>query len=363
MEEKVIVSRNDSGEISLAELMLKLHEWYNYLLSKWVIVLISFLFGGTLGFTYVCFKKTLYKATTTFVLDDANDDAQSNRGAGIMSMISTNGGSEGIFQGDNILELYKSRIMIKKTLLTNVVYNNKRELLIERYIVFNKMREKWAKVPDLKNIQFKPVKFGSARIGFTRLQDSILGVIVEDINKSYLKVTKANKKLNLIRVDVEAPDEFFAKTFDEEIVKNVSKFYINIKLKTLLKNVAILQKQTDSVQQILNHAIYSSAVITDATPNLSITHQEQLTAPVQRAQLTRETNKFILVAMITNLEFFRISLKKEAPLIQIIDRPVFPLEITKMDSILGAIIGVLILGFLTIFSLLLKKEILKVINI
>ena len=340
-------------EISLKEIILKLREWWRYLLSKWLVILIAGIIGGLIGLAYAFYKKPVYTATTTFVLESGDGGGASlGQYAGIASMVGIDlgGGGGGIFQGDNIIELYKSRTMIEKTLLTEIEYKNEKQLLIDRYIEFNKLREKWTDKPELKNVQFK-----SQAEGFNRIQDSILGETVKDINKSYLTVGKPDKKLSIIKVEVKSKDETFAKVFNEQIVKNVNDFYVQTKTKKSLENVAILQQKTDSVRAVMNGAIYAAASVSDATPNLNVTRQVQRAAPIQRSQFTAETNKAILGELVKNLEMSKMALRKETPLIQVIDKPILPLEKNKFGILAGIIIGGILFGFLTLLVLFIRK--------
>ncbi|RZM02040.1 MAG: lipopolysaccharide biosynthesis protein, partial [Pedobacter sp.] len=180
--------------------MLRFQEWYRFLLSKWLVILTIGLIGGILGFTYAYFKKPYYIATTSFVLEESGSASSSLGGlGGLASMVGVDigGGGGGIFQGDNILELYKSRAMIEKTLLTEIVVDNKKQLLVDVYISFNDLRNEWDN-SELRNIHIK------ASSASNRLQDSLLGVIVSDINKNYLTVSKPDKKLSIIKADVTA---------------------------------------------------------------------------------------------------------------------------------------------------------------
>lgn len=346
---------SSDDEISLKELILKIREWYRYLLSKWVTIVGFGILGGILGFAYAYTKKPIYTATTTFVLEEGEKGGGLGQYAGLASMVGIDlgGGGGGIFQGDNILELYKSRSMIEKTLLTTVDYQGKKQLLIERYIDFNKLRESWAKKPELAKISFSSIE--QRTTNNERLRDSVLGVIVNDINKNYLRVAKPDKKLSIIKAEVKAQDEFFAKAFDEAIVKNVNDFYVQTKTKKSLANVAILKQKTDSVRAVMNGAIYSAAAVVDATPNLNPTRQVQRVAPVQKSQFTAETNKAILGELVKNLEMSKMALLKETPLIQVVDEPVLPLEREKFGKVKGMVLGGLLAGFLTVMVLLVKR--------
>ncbi|WP_233138245.1 Wzz/FepE/Etk N-terminal domain-containing protein [Mucilaginibacter sp. MD40] len=131
------------NEITLKELIFKVKDWWEYLCSKWIRILIFSVIGAVLGFTYALFQKPLYTATTTFVLEAGESGGRLSQYAGLASMVGVDLGGQdgGIFQGDNIIELYKSRKMLEKTLLTSVVINNKRQTLMQYYIEFNKLKK------------------------------------------------------------------------------------------------------------------------------------------------------------------------------------------------------------------------------
>ncbi|WEK19654.1 MAG: lipopolysaccharide biosynthesis protein [Candidatus Pedobacter colombiensis] len=361
--ENIINDQNDFSEISLKELLLKVRGWWRFLLSKWLIILFCGIVGGLLGFGYASLKKTIYTATTTFVLEDGGSGGNGigNLG-GLASMvgIDVGGNSGGIFQGDNILELYKSRTMIEKTLLTTIEFESKSQLLIDRYLDFNGFREKWSEVPELKNIQF--IKKDNEGIKHTRLKDSIIGLIVNDINKNYLSVVKPDRKLSLIKVEVKSKDEYFAKAFDDQIVKNVNDFYIQTKTKKSLENISILQGKADSVRAGMSGAIYKAAEVADATPNLNPTRQTQRIAPIQRSQFLAEANKAVLTELVKNLEMSKMSLLKEAPLIQIVDQPVFPLKQETTSRIGYFLVFFMCFSIVSIFILCFRRFFINAIN-
>ena len=344
----------ESEEVSLKELIIKLQDWWRYLLSKWLIILIIGLIGGVLGFFYAKSKKPVYTATTTFVLEDEKSGGGLGSLAGLASMagVDLGGSGGGVFQGDNILGLYKSRTMVEQTLLTKVSIGGKLQLLIDRYIQFNELRDKWAEKPALKDLIFIE---HSLLAQPSRLRDSVLGAIVLDLNRNYLSIAKPDIKLSTIRVEVKSNDEIFAKAFNDALVKNVNEFYVNTKTKKTLTNVQILQNKTDSVRSVMNGAIYTAVAVADATPNLNPTRQVQRIVPAQKAQFSVETNKAILAEMVKNLELTKMSLLKETPLIQVIDAPVYPLRIDKFGKARGIILGGLVFGFLTVIFLVIRK--------
>ena len=350
---------NDTDEISLKELILKIQEWWRYLLSKWMIILAFGLLGGALGFWYASTKKPIYTATTTFVLEDEKlGGGGLGSLAGLASMAGVDVGSGGgIFQGDNILQLYKSRKMLQQTLLTSITVDGKVQTLLERYIQFNELNEKWQEKPELLKLKFKADSLieGNVFLKPDRLRDSLITTIVNDISKSYLSVVKPDKKLSIIKVDVKAKDEIFAKAFNENIVKNVNDFYLQTKTKKSIQNVQIMQRKTDSVRAVMNGAIYSAVAVADATPNLNPTRQVQRIAPAQKAQFSAETNKAILGSLVQNLEMSKVALMKETPLLEVIDEPIYPLQKEKFGYAKGIIFGGLLFGFLAILYISISK--------
>ena len=334
--EKIIT---DADEISLKEVIIRMQEWKKYLIVKWRTILIIGLVGCVIGFVY-SFRKPVYKAELSFAIQDDNSSLSGGLGAaaGIASQfgIDLGGGNVGgAFSGDNLLELLKSRSMIENTLLTPVEMYGKEQTLAHLYITFNKFNEKWKDVPLLKNVDFLP---GEDRSKFTLQQDSILGIFYKTIKKKNLIVEKVDKKLSIINVKVESKDELFSKYFTETLMKTVSNFYIDTKTKRSTQNIAVLQRLTDSVRNELNSAIKDVASTSDVNPNPNPALQI-LKVPSQHREVDVEANTTMLTELVKNLELSKIMLRKETPLIQVIDRPILPLEKSQLGKLAGLILG------------------------
>lgn len=337
-----------SSDITLKDIILTSKKWYYACISKWVKILLSTLLGSIIGLGYALYKKDIYTATCTFVLEDTQNGGALGQYGGLASMIGIDMGANGggVFQGDNILELYKSTLMITKTLLSPANTPNN-QLLIDRYLDFSGLRTK------LRVSNKNDLVFYRDQKKFNRFQDSVLDVIVKDLNKGSLLIEKPDKKLSIIKVEVKSTDEIFAKEFTDQIVKNVNDFFIQTKTKKSLQNLEVLQHQTDSVKAVLNDAIYKTTAVSDATPNLNTTRQI-LRVPAQKSQLSAEANKAILVELVKNLELAKVSLRKETPLIQIIDKPSYPLDIDKQSKIKSALIGGIVVASLFVLIIIFK---------
>lgn len=346
----------EDDEISVKELILAVQGWLSYLLSKWKVILIIGILGGIVGLGYSVLKKPLYTASTTFVLE-GNDVGKGGLGglSGVAAMAGINLGGDvgGLFQGNNILELYKSRRMLEQTLLSKA-NPDKDELLIERYIAYNEIKDDWKDQPELLNLDFRrdPETLDSLT---HRLRNGAISSFVNAIRSDVLLVEKIDKNLSIIKVDVTSPDEVFSKVFNETLVRKVNEFYVQTKTRKSTDNIVILEQKVDSVRAVMTGAIYSAARVSDATPNLNPTRQVQRIAPTQEAQFSAEANKAILSQLLQNLELTKMTFLQEQPLIQLVDTPVYPLKIERVGKIKGIVIGGFFFAFLAVFSVILRK--------
>ena len=100
----------DSDEISLKELIQKIKEWVGYLITKWKIILLAGILGGSIGYIYAYRQPITYKAVLTFALEEDKGGGGGSLG-GLASSFGFDLGSSGggAFAGSNLLELMKSR--------------------------------------------------------------------------------------------------------------------------------------------------------------------------------------------------------------------------------------------------------------
>jgi hypothetical protein len=349
----MVNEQKPKDEISLKELIEKGRDWFSYLLSQWKIILLAGFVGAVLGLTYSFVKKPIYTATLSFALEDEKVGGGLGGALGLASSFGLDLGISGgnIFSGSNLNELFKSRKMVEQTLLTPVLVNDKFISLAEMYIQNAEWRDKWVDKPKFKNIEFLP---SPDRKHFTRVHDSILGVIYKDLLKNSLTVGQKDKKVDIISMDVSSNNELFSKYFCEALARQVGEFYVATKTKKARANMAILQKQTDSIRGELNGAITGVAVANDNTfglnPALNVRR-----VPSARRQVDVQANTAILTELVKQSELAKVTLRKETPLIQVIDRPILPLKIEKIGKIKGGVLGGIIAGILIILVLMFKR--------
>ena len=341
-----------NDELTFKEIVSRGRGFWEYIVSRRKIIFKAMLVGAVLGFGYSFFKQPVYSASLSFALEDKSSGGLNSLSIDSPFGIDLVGGANGgAFSGSNLPELFLSRNMVERTLLSEVVFDKKKISLAEMYIQNKGWRNKWENNPQFKSIQFLPTL---TREGYTRVQDSILGVIYDDLSKANLTVSQKDKKNGIIVINAKSKNELFAKYFTEALAKQVSDFYIDYKSKKARENVSILIKQTDSIRGELNSAITGVAVSVDNTFNLNPALNVRRT-PTARKQVDVQANTFILTELVKQTELAKVALRKETPLIQVIDSPIMPLKNDKTSILFGVILGSIITLFLSLLFLMFKN--------
>jgi hypothetical protein len=342
-----------TDEITLKELITKGMEWFRYFKSKWKMIALGGVVGALIGFVIAYVDEPTYKAELTLALEEK---AGGGSYAGLAGQfgIDLGGAGGGVFSGENTIELMKSRNIIEKALLTTVEIDGRRELLINRYIEFNKWREKWeTKRPDLAAITYSE---NEDRSSFGIKKDSLLYGVYKIIKKKNLLIEKPDKKLSIIKVTMTCKDELFAKYFTEILVDAASNLYIQTKTKKSKLNLIILEAKLDSVKNELDKNIYGAASSKDQNLNV-IRAKGNVTSAKQQLNIQVLTTMY--GELVKNTEMAKYSLMREEPLVQVIDRPILPLDKSRLgyifSLIIGALLGVVIAMFLQIVFLVKSK--------
>lgn len=310
-----------NDEISFVKLLIKLKKNSIYTLKSWKILTVCTIFGVLIGWIFSNFEKETFTAELTFTIEN---DKPLYLGGNLTSILGFDlGGSsnEGVFSNDNMLELFNSRRMIEKTLLSKVP--NQNQTFADLYCVSEKIKTKYS-FPLFTSKSKKTLK-----------QDSILGEIYSEIKLNYFKIKHVTN--NILELELKYKNELFAKYFLETLANVVSNDYNEMKTKKSKMNMLALQNQVDSVKNVLNNQI----------------NESQLNKNSKMNQIEIEINSKLLSELIKQSELSKVALRKDTPLIQIIDNPILPLKTNKTkvfnNIILGGMIFFLISYLLIMF--------------
>ncbi len=339
--------KNDHIEesISISFIVDSIKDWVSFIFSKKRIIIRGTIIIMILIISYNYIKSPVHYARTTFVLD--NDTSSGSMGdlSSLASLAGINASSfieaSSLFQIDNIQELYRSSSMLKNTLLSSAKINDKEILIIERFAKAEKLINKWRKL-GINLEDFKNKKL-------SRLQDSLIKESIKLIKKEYLLVDKLSRKTTILEIGFIHKDELLAKSFNENLVSIVNKFYFDTKTLKTGANLEILKKQSDSVKNVLNESILVLAEKDQNIPYLNALDKISL-IPYQKAMIDVQVNSAIYGEIVKQLELAKVTHRNNMPLIQIIDKPILPLENSRWKLLktffLSFIIGVssIILG-------------------
>lgn len=316
---------NSISTMQIADLFDAVAIFFSYVKTKllWLLYTLLFIVSCSLVYYFVL-QKPKYEAITTFILEEKTSAV----GGGLSGLASQIGvdlggltGSIGLFAGDNILDIIRSRSIIEKVLISKVDSSKglQSETLVDLYINWNNLHQKWADKDDLAKINYLTYSNNKS----TRLQDSILFVVYEKINKNNLIVERANKKGSIFEVKTIAGNEVFAKLFTERLVLETIKMYLNIKTGTATRNIQRLENRADSLMNLLNSKSFRSATLQVLDANIAY---KTSSVPVEVSQREKTVTYALYTEVVKNLEASRMALASQTPVINLLDNAKYPLE-------------------------------------
>ena len=352
---KILKMKQEKDEISIVKVFLQIKEWYAYIIPKWKRIFLIGLLGSVLGLTYSLIRKPVYIAELTYALEDGKTTTGLGSLASSFGFDMGGAGNTGAFSGINLMELFMSRSMVEKALLNPVEFEGKKMSLAELFIQEHKWRESWEDEKDLININFLP---NSDRNLYTRAQDSILGEIYLNLRKKDFLVIQKDEKVAIGTVITQSTNECFAHNFTLSLEKTVSSYYLESKSKKARENLKILEFQTDSVRNELNTSLTNVAIANDNTFGLNPAFN------IKRVQSTKkqvdvQANSAILAELVKQTELAKVTLRKETPLIQVIDKPILPLQVDKVSKLKSILLGFILFSFFYIIRIIVKKIVSK----
>lgn len=340
-------------EFSFKQLIDKRREDLKFLYRFRGKIAVAMLAGCILGALVAWIKPVTYTARLTFVVEDVKAS-----GGGLISALAGQFGfdmgamanSGSVLAGDNVQELLRSQKIIKQTLLTPYS-NNLNYTLADRYAEAYKLKKKWKNSEKIGKI----ISFPSQEKKYTRLQDSLLQVIIKNIVEEELSVIKTDKKLSFFEINATFQDEKLAQLFCSRLIDKATEFYINTKTSRLRANVDRLQKRADSLTRMLNRKTYSASqanqILLDLNPAYSVAN-----AGIEVQERDKMVSATIYSEVVKNLEVSKTMLIQETPTFQIVDEPELPLKKNRLKYPLAIAMGAVLVSFLYAVLLLLLKK-------
>jgi len=293
---------------------------------------------------YLNSANTTYEAKLTFMTNEKTSSSLSN----LMSMASNFGFSSGESEelsSDKLVELLKSKRIVSTALLSEVKIDGRTDRLINFYCEEFDC-DSFFDVDSLSN-----VKFHSRRLSdLSYAQNKKLHDIYSEILKSYL--TAESSQNGIISINCNTVSESFSKEFTEKLISALSSFYVSKTVERQRTSKRLVQEYADSVNVELSNAEYQLAQWKDK--NFRTTKSKGY---LEELRLLRKVENLALMysESLKNLEIAKFELLNNTPVLQIIDRPSYPLEKKKPNRLLYLLIAAfLTLAFTTILITVMK---------
>jgi hypothetical protein len=324
------------------------------LIKKWWWFLITGIVFGIVGIYYTSTKKPVYESRLTFALDAGSDNGGLSGALNLAAQFGFGFGSGGsMFDGDNIIEIIKSRRIIESVLLSSENFKGKPVTLIDYYLELSGTRKRFDEKPLLKNINF-PVGLQSSQ--FTYLQDSILNSIFLEFSSDNIIADRPDKKLSIYELRVKTADEKLSKIFTDRLIESASAFYTEITSKKDRETLEILEQRVGSLKDNVGTSVDIKAAIQDANVNAAFAAAQ---AQGIKQQFNMQAYGEAYKEMFKTLEMARYQYLKKIPLLQIIDKADYPMKRVKPSKIRGgllfSVIGCILLLAVLSASLFFKK--------
>ena len=338
------MSNTPQQTIKYPELKVLVGQFFKYALSQYKLFLIVCTVTAALGLVYGKLQLHTYKATSTFIVEDKSG----SRGGGLSGLASQfgidvgglTGGGAGLFDGDNILEIMKSRNIIEKVLLTKREdeLTKKTQTFADFYLSIGSLKERLAsKGINPAGLHFSSLEEDSKH---SYMQDSVLYIMFTEINKN-LVVEKKNKKSSIITLELVSGNQVFSKEFSDALIRQTSELYIDIKTGNLSKSINKIQKKADSLQTALNSRNDIRNYINLSVPNEGVARDKTVSGTLYGE-------------VVKNLETMKLSLINQTPVIQVIDGAKYPLSDQKLPARYFLLIGFAVGFVLSLFYIVFK---------
>jgi hypothetical protein len=323
-------------EITLTDIWIKLQQWWAYLWKRkfWIVAIA--LLGSIGGYLKVKTADPVYSATLTFSLEQGGEGGSNLAGLASQFGFSMGGDGGGMFSGENLLTLMKSRRMVEDVLLTPVLIGGDSILLGNQYV------QSW---PELKEAWDSAGLYPlDAKTCCNNAQDSAMGVIYAMVSQKALAVSKQDEALSFVTISFSGHDEAFTGAFVEQLTAQATEFYVESKTTNTRANMEKLERRVDSVTTELESAMVSAANSMDAN-QFTVQSASKVSSAQKQMKVTMLTTLY--GELVKNLELSKTIAAREEPLITIIDRPHYPLRVRE-SGLKGALFGGVIGGFLTV---------------
>ena len=321
----------------------KLIETKNLIVKNWWIILLVTGIGTGIGY-YVDAEKNKrlqYLSKIIFSVSGATTSQDMGGFGSLLGMSGAQAGDAGLFKGENLFYIIKTRPVLERALLTKVTLSNgKKEMFVNYYLDSTFLRQdEWESfLPEWVKVRITHSK----RDSMSKVERQVFDGVMNKIRDREVTIGQPDLKTAFYDFTVSMENEMVSKTFAELLLTTIERVYQETQTRKSREMLGIMQRRVDSLGRVLNRTESSLARTTVIN-----TEAVAPTAKVEEGRLTRSTTfvSSLYLEASRSLENLRMSIVKEAPLFTIIEPPLLPLEtklFTRENTKFGAILGLIV---------------------
>jgi uncharacterized protein involved in exopolysaccharide biosynthesis len=317
-----------TNEITLLDLAKILKSTLRFLYS-YKIVIISFVLVGAISLYFVGKNKLVnYISKSTLILESQNETSQLGSLAAQFGM-----GSSSNLTEDKLLLVSSSSTVVKNTLFNKAIVNGKNDFLINHIISSKAYLSKFNINPKYS---YDSINYNS------KTGDTLLKNVIHLVKHNY---TTESEIPGSIELKAEFESEDLSYSFNNILVKELNKFFIESSISLEQKNLEQVRIKADSLNSLLKVNERKLAQLKDSRINMI-----KVQGFVDELIIEREI--IFLAEMysesLKTQEVLRLKLMLKKPAISIIDSPQRPLSKVTPNLKLFIIGGVFLGLFLSL---------------
>lgn len=337
-----------TDEIRLTDLV-RAFKKYTWHLVKWFWLLLIFCIAfGYFGYWFAAkspWSPPKYIANAAFNAVDSKSSA-----SGIMALAGSFGLNLGSGSSNEVLMgIFKSRKVIKQAFLTDIDYHGKMTKMGNIYLDVTGLTEDFQESPILKSFRFT----SNDIFNMSPLEDSLLSILYNGFVEDYMLV-EYDPLAGMIKASIETPDLVLSKNMASKALQFTTEYYTFSQGDKNRTNYMMLSRKVDS----LSFEIRKRETAIAANRDVNVFNKKQ-TSTVDQPKLQREISTLSMMynEAVTSREGARSAMATTAPVMNIIDNPIFSTDPIYKKKGLWTVIGVIIGLLIGTMVLILQKAI------
>jgi len=328
----------NNEKTSSKEIIVTILDYKNELKKRILLILSVAIIFSLIGFGFSKLQEDKYTAVLSFIVEEQSEGTNLSSLSGMASLVGIDmgGGASSSFNQQNIIELLKSRKIIERTLNNTCEIEGKSDLFLNHYIRINNL------ITDSSIIDLSSNYYN----------DSITSIVWFRIINRDMEILFQNDEANILNLSFESLNAELAKTFTEIVIDEMSEMYIDYQTEKSRNTLDNLQSRSDSIFKDLKTSERNFARVKDK-------NRRVMTASgrLEELQYMREVEilQAVYLELRKNIELTHMSLLNETPLIQIVDKPVLPLENINRSTLFWIVIFSFLGVFTVCFIIILRK--------